>query len=360
MLPGGISVFDDLPAKAIVIAPLAPAIGDGLIVVRNAGGDGTGVFLVRGGEVVETHMLSADGRESGETAARRIKAWKDATVSAKRMGPALVAVVPPLIHGAPAFADLRLDWIKWRELLDDVRAREGTYVIEVITPAGRGVTCIRDGEHIATYTEAHPHPGDRTLLDELAAASTGVVRVLRDPDSAELLPVAQEADAQDEEAPPAAEAAWEDSSQDAVADVPAPEATTEGPADGEFVEPEASVQSGEDSNGHTELLGTAQEYVTAPHEYQAAPPLVDLDARASDGTVMVSEVLPELKDLVRERLHKSSMRLEILLEEAATWDRSVDSVVDDVRHASIRGVQQSTLDDIAEKMRTVGSRRPGY
>ena len=356
LLPGGTSVFDDLPAKAIVIAPLAPAIGDGLVVVRHNANGGTGVFLVRGGEVVETHLMDADGRESGEAAARRIKAWKDATVSASRMGPALVAVVPPLIHGSPAFADLRLDWIKWRELLADVRAQAGTYVIEVITPSGRGVTCIRDGEYIATYTQAHPDPGDSSLLDELATTGTGIVRVLRDPDSAELQPVEPTEDAG---ARPTTEAASDESTPDAV-DTPAYEAAGDQPRANDFTAPEASAQPQDDSNGHTELYGTPQEYLTTPHEYVAAPPLVDLDARAPDGSVMVSDVLPELKGLVRNRLHKSSMRLEILLEEAATWDRSVDSVVDDVRHASIRGVQQSTLDDIADQMRTVSGRRTDF
>src|SRR5438132_1054695 len=84
LLPGGTSVFDDLPSKAIVVRPLAPAIGDGLIVVRN-NGSGIGLFLVRDGEVVETHCLEADGRLAGDQAARRIKSWKDATVSARRM-----------------------------------------------------------------------------------------------------------------------------------------------------------------------------------------------------------------------------------------------------------------------------------
>ena len=69
---------------------------------------------------------------------------------------------------------------------------------------------------------------------------------------------------------------------------------------------------------------------------------------------MVSQVLPELKLLVRDRLHKSSMKLEILLEEAATWDRSVESVVDEVRNTSIRGVRQSTLEEIAAQMLALG------
>jgi hypothetical protein len=339
LLPGGTSVFDDLPVKAIVIGPLAPAIGDGLIVVRNHANAGTGLFLVRDGEVVETHCIEADGRVSGEAAARRIKAWKEATVSARRMGPAVVAVVPPLILGDPAFSDLRLDWIKWPELLDDVRSQTGTFVIEVITPSGRGVTCIRDGEHIATYTEAHPELGDRSLLDEVAASGTGTVRVLRDPAS--------------EAVPRVADEGGDDEAQTPGETDDEPAAPPPRESDAPFAPPEESIDARSEVNGHAELDG-------APYEYTPqAPHLVDLDSPPTEG-VPVAEVLPELKLLVRDRLHKSSMRLEILLEEAATWDRSVESVVDEVRRTSIRGVQQSTLDDLADQMLALGGRRSTY
>lgn len=344
LLPGGASVFDDLPVKAIVIGPLAPAIGDGLIVVRNEGNAGTGLFLVRDGEVIETHCIEADGRVSGDAAVRRIKTWKEATVSARRMGPAVVAVVPPLILGDPAFSDLRLDWIKWPELLDDVRSQTGTFVLEVITPSGRGVTCIRDGRHIATYTEAHPDLGDPSLLDDVAAGGTGTVRVLRDP-AAKPMPRVAVDDGGEVETPAETDTAAEPAAREEAF-------TTPDEGDGPPAESEERAEAPSDGNGHAEIYGMPYEYTQAPH-------LVDLDARPADG-VPVAEVLPELKLLVRDRLHKSSMRLEILLEEAATWDRSVESVVDEVRRTSIRGVQQSTLDDLADQMLALGGRRSSY
>jgi hypothetical protein len=70
----------------------------------------------------------------------------------------------------------------------------------------------------------------------------------------------------------------------------------------------------------------------------------------------VAQLLPELKRLVQERLHHSSLRLEILLEDAAANNASLDAVAAEVRATPIRGVMQSTLDDLADEMLALGQR----
>jgi mRNA-degrading endonuclease toxin of MazEF toxin-antitoxin module len=68
-----------------------------------------------------------------------------------------------------------------------------------------------------------------------------------------------------------------------------------------------------------------------------------------------ARVLPELLDVVRRRLHRSSPRLEGLLAQAADEGRSVAWTAAAVRRASVRGVMQSTLDDIAAEMESVAA-----
>jgi hypothetical protein len=99
-------------------------------------------------------------------------------MSACRWNDPAMSLLEPLIHGETCYADLRLKWTAWSQLLEDLRARDGTFVVELFTPIGRGVTVIRGGKQVATYTDAHPSVGDPDLIDVLAAGGTGSVRVL--------------------------------------------------------------------------------------------------------------------------------------------------------------------------------------
>ena len=301
LLPRGDTVFEDLPVRALVLEALAPAIGDGLIVIRRS--PGVGVILIRGGRTTDTYAVEPERRAMGDEAITRIRSWDDAIVSAWRLSANVVEVLPPLVRCDPLYADLRLDWIIWNRLLSDLRARQGTYVVELTTMAGRGVTSIRDGVQVATYTDQHRELGDPSLVDDLAAAGSGAIRVLHD---------AQRSHSMRDIAPPA--------SGNVGGDHPAP------------VDDETTI---------THVFGVAQ---SPPR-----PELVPV-AAAPSGAESVAPLLPELKRLVQERLHHSSLRLEILLEDAAANNASLDAVVAEVRATPIRGVMQATLDDLADEM----------
>jgi hypothetical protein len=307
LLPRGDTVFEDLPVRALVLEALAPAIGDGLIVIRRS--PGVGVILIRSGRVTDTYAVEPERRAMGDEAITRIRSWDDAIVSAWRLGASVVDVLPPLVRCDPLYADLRLDWIIWNRLLSDLRARQGTYVVELTTIAGRGVTSIRDGVQVATYTDQHRELGDPSLVDDLAAAGSGAIRVLHDAQRAHFI---------------------------------------------RDIAPAASGNSGdqptvvEDESTITHVFGVAQN--------PPRPELVPVAAAASGTDNSVAALLPELKRLVQERLHHSSLRLEILLEDAAANNASLDAVVAEVRATPIRGVMQSTLDDLADEMLALGRR----
>ena len=307
LLPRGDTVFEDLPMRALVLDALGPAIGDGLIVIRRS--PGVGVILIRGGRITDTYAVEPERRAMGDEAITRIRSWDDAIVSAWRLGASVVDVLPPLVRCDPLYADLRLDWIIWNRLLSDLRARQGTYVVELTTVAGRGVTSIRDGVQVATYTDKHRELGDPSLVDDLAAAGSGAIRVLHD---------AQRSHSMRDIAPAAS---------GNLSDHPA---------------------AADEESTITHVFGVAQ---SPPR-----PELVPVAAGVSGSDTSVAQLLPELKRLVQERLHHSSLRLEILLEDAAANNASLDAVVAEVRATPIRGVMQSTLDDLADEMLALGER----
>ena len=82
------------------------------------------------------------------------------------------------------------------------------------------------------------------------------------------------------------------------------------------------------------------------------------DVRVENPTPAAA-VMPELLEIVRRRLHRSAPRLEGVLVQAADEGRSVQWAAAAVRHTAVRGVMQSTLDDIAQEISAVGVRRPG-
>jgi hypothetical protein len=178
LLPTGATVFDTLPARALVLEPLAPAISDGVVVIRRT--EAVGVVLIRGGAIAETYCVEATERSTGTPALARIRGWTDATMSAWRLSSAVVDVIPPLLRSEPQYADLRLEWVNWERLLSDLRGRPGAFIVELVTPVGRGVISLRDGNYVASFTDAHPELCEPSLLDEIASSSTGALRVLRE------------------------------------------------------------------------------------------------------------------------------------------------------------------------------------
>jgi hypothetical protein len=176
LLPAGSFVFEHLPARAIVLDALAPAVGNGVITVTD--GDRTGVLVIRDGGVSDAVSIDDGSRSSGDAALAHIGGWRSASMSACRWNDPAMSLLDPPIHGEPCYADLRLKWTAWSQLLEDLRARDGTFVVEMFTPIGRGVTVIRGGKQVATYTDAHPSVGSPDLIDVLAAGGTGSVRVL--------------------------------------------------------------------------------------------------------------------------------------------------------------------------------------
>src|ERR1700722_766286 len=139
LLPAGTPLFDSLPIGAIVLNALAPAIGEGVITVVD--GDRMGVLVIRSGDISDA--VSVDGvRNAGAAALQSMIGWDGAFVSASRLSDQAMAILGPLISGQRCYDDLRLEWTRWSELLDDLRARGGTYVVEMRAAAGRGITVV--------------------------------------------------------------------------------------------------------------------------------------------------------------------------------------------------------------------------
>lgn len=175
LLPRGVPVFEDIPVRAVVIDALAPAIGDGTMVIRGEGG--VGVVLVREGRLLEVLVFDEETRRDGQELLTEMRAWADANVSAYRLDRPLIGLSSSILRGETLYEDLRLSWTNWRSLLADLATREGSFVVELTTPAGRGVTCFANGRQVASYTDSHPALGEPSLLDTLAASGTGNVWV---------------------------------------------------------------------------------------------------------------------------------------------------------------------------------------
>ncbi|HEX6537566.1 MAG TPA: type II toxin-antitoxin system PemK/MazF family toxin [Candidatus Dormibacteraeota bacterium] len=86
-----------------------------------------------------------------------------------------------------------------------------------------------------------------------------------------------------------------------------------------------------------------------------APPSPAGSARLGS-PARAAAVMPELLEIVRRRLQRSAPRLEAVLGQAADEDRSVEWAAAAVRHSAVRGVTQSTLDDIAREFSAAGVR----
>ena len=93
-----------------------------------------------------------------------------------------------------------------------------------------------------------------------------------------------------------------------------------------------------------------------PAAAPSAPPCAAAPAAPPRHDERSAEALPELLELVRRRLHRSSSHLEGLIVDSVGEGRTIDWTAAAVRRASVRGVMQSTLDDIAAEMESVAAR----
>ncbi|MGC8461500.1 MAG: hypothetical protein ACP5OR_06635 [Candidatus Dormibacteria bacterium] len=322
LLPQGIPVFENIPAKAVILEALAPALGHGVMVIRKEGA--VGVILVKSNAIIDVYCFSGGHRFLGDVALKRIKSLSEATVTAHKLEEDVVDVIPSVLRGDLCYDDLRLAWTNWPALLQDMLSREGTYIIEVSTPKGRGVTCIVDGHQVATYTEDHPILGDPTLLDALFRGSQGTMRIRRaalvqtPPTAPQIEPVEEVAD-DDEE----------------VSGKPAPAESGQLSSDISY---DALFSLPEESG--TEDVDSAPEDVHDSSTVSAPTPSMS----------PLNEHLDEFKSIARDHLQRSAARVVNLLDDAAAQNKPLDEVFTDIRGLVIRGVMQSTLDEVVAKM----------
>lgn len=115
-----------------------------------------------------------------------------------------------------------------------------------------------------------------------------------------------------------------------------------------------NARAGLDDHPIAQLFGRPR-----PASPEPAPAPARVRSPAAD--IRVADVMPELLAIVQRRLHRSAPRLEAVLSQAGEEGRTVEWAAAAVRHASVRGVMQSTLDEIAGEIAAIGtleSRRP--
>lgn len=129
---------------------------------------------------------------------------------------------------------------------------------------------------------------------------------------------------------------------------PAPPPVSQNPASmPDVVRDVENTHAGLDDHPIAQLFGRPR-----PVTQQAAPARAPARPAAD---IRVADVMPELLAIVQRRLHRSAPRLESLLSQAGEEGRTVEWVAAAVRHASVRGVMQSTLDEIATEIAAVGA-----
>jgi len=347
LLPRGTALFEGLPARAVNIEALCPAIGHGAVIIRGQGS--VGVVLVQHGAPFEEYAFELGVGLEGEDAVRAIGSWEGAVVAAYSFDPLVVAVVPALFRGSPCYADLRMEWTDWGGLLADLCSREGSFVVELDTPLGRGVTLIVDGRQVATYTENHLELGPETLLDPLAATRRGTIWVRRETGGA---PVAPESAALPEAASPLT----------ALPDLSAP---AEPPAEGWEGSAAWPADAAAEPAGYGPLppppdspprMASGSPFApfarTQPNElaWASASALAGPEPEMGAGATPVAVLAPELKQVARLHLQRSSPRVESMVDEAAARGLPLEDLLVEIRGLVIRGVMQSTLDQVADEM----------
>jgi|ERR1700680_1811502 len=318
LLPGGSSLFEQLPARAIVLEALAPAVGNGIITLVD--GERHGLLVIRDGVITDAVSVDDRSRDCGEAALELIRSWESASMSAYRWTESAMSLLEPLIRGEPCYADLRLEWTAWPRLLDDLRTRGATFVVEVFTPNGRGVTVLRRGQQVATYSESHPSLGDPQLIDALVAEGAGSVRVLV---------------ADDGRRPP-----LQSLPESAVA------STAPSPQQGAVRHAGSAVTSSDADDTSATFSALFRENLGATRlAYSAVA-----DRPSACTSTQVAALLPNLKVLARTRLQRSSGPIEDVIDAAAGDQQSVDWLAERVRVMSVRGFMASTLEQLADDM----------
>lgn len=371
LLPRGTVVFADIPARAVVMDALAPVIGNGTLIVRD--GDRGAVVLVRGGNVLDVHVAEAGVVHTGVNLLSSLQTWPDASVWAERLESSLVDLSEALLRGDTVYDDLRLMWVSWPSLLEDLSQRGGTFVVEITTPVGRGVTCVAAGRQAQSYTDIHPSLGDPALLEAMATNHQGIVRVRRVGAADE--PLASGHGAAEEREPdpqPSAEGSVDPapstngtgSSPDQARNWPAttldrPDSATaaEAAPEEQAVATETLPDAGWVAPWDTAWRADAEAGVAVGAEATEAA-AADTPATWSEfktktlqpGAPSVAEVLDDLRAIARRRLGLSAARVETILDEGALAKRSLLSVLDEIRSMSIRGVMQSTLEEMVDEM----------
>ena len=317
LLPEGSVVFEALPIGAVILDALAPVVGDGLITLRE--GESSGVIVIRGGAFADSIWCAEGARHRGDDALALIRESTTAMVSACRMDDEVMSLLGPIIRSEPCYSDLRLEWVAWPQLLTDLRARGGTFVVELQTAADHGVTVVQHGQQIATYAESHPALGEPDLLDVLAAENVGIVRVLEDHGSGRR---------------------WEHAAREAVVvtstDDPPPDLV-------DHALGRLSTQSDDPNATLSALFGP-------PRALPGRHPLLTMQSRNQHPPTQVERVLPELLLLVRARLQRSSASVEEIVNDAAQEHMTVDWLAERVRATTVRGFMRSTFEHLADEM----------
>jgi hypothetical protein len=385
LLPRGPLVFTDLPAAALVLEALAPAIGSGLFHAR--GSFGAAVILVRDGALFETHLFSRSGAHSRVRDVDEMRSWPDALVSADRLDAGLVNLCAALLRGKALYDDLRLEWTSWPALLADLARRDAAYVVELTTPSGRGVTCVATGRQLFSYTDIHPSLGDHALLEAMAAGGDGEVRVRRVALSTFASEVASGVGAEILQAEPgrggprpaavtdprpSAAPSLATFAQAAATPHLQPPAVEQGAAGGagtptlnptiEALLPDLSWVAPWETTWRRER-GEEQAPASAPPATQpAAPPtqpVAPASVAAPSRHLTMADVHDELRAIARRRLQRSASRVESALDAAVAQQLPVDRVLDDLRSLSIRGVMPETIGAMVDEMAAASGRLAG-
>jgi hypothetical protein len=368
LLPRGELLFEGIPLRAVVMEALAPAISHGCLVVRDR--DRGAVVLVRDGALVEVHAFSGATARTGEGVLVEVQSWSEAVVTAHRLEPLLVDVCEALLRGEIIYSDLRLDWVEWPNLLADFSRRGGAYAVEIFTPAGRGVTCVAVGQQALSYTDIHPALGDPVLLEAMAANRDGSIRVRRlnaasfaaTAMATGVMPASITQSPARSPAPASHSIAADNGGNGAgraesPSSAPAPRADQED----ESSDTAATERTATPSAGRPTVDDALPDLTwVAPWQTpwrdeptQGGSSSASLTGRPTSTTARpsVGDMLSELRGIAQRRLQLSASRVETVLDEAAQEQRSLDSVLEEIRSMSIRGVMPSTVDAMVAEMK---------
>ena len=376
LLPRGELLFEGIPLRAVVMEALAPSLSHGCLVVRDR--DRGAVVLVRDGSLVEVHAFSGATARTGEGVLIDVQTWSEAAVTAHRLDPLLVDVCEALLRGEIIYSDLRLDWVEWPNLLGDFSRRGGAYAVEIFTPAGRGVTCVAVGQQALSYTDIHPALGDPALLEAMAANREGSIRVRR-LNAASFAATAMATGIQPASITPGpsraavpAQAASADNGGNGAGRVEprssAPAARESASAQPERSEGAVQPEREESTAGAAPLGGRPTVDDALPDLTWVAPwqtpwrdepltggspsgPVAGRPTSTATARPSVGDMLSELRGIAQRRLQLSASRVETVLDEAAGEQRSLDSVLEEIRSMSIRGVMPSTVDAMVAEMK---------